>query len=226
MQRKRDISTRLGMTTTLAIMLASLIVAGASLMAIAIKDPSLWWLGWFTLIPLFISIRVSRPGLAGAFGALWGGSLFAFGILYTGTMSASLVALAALMVVPGFYGYFSARLTRHVGFSPYLLALGWIGVEVALGPFGLRHGLLAATQGDGALVHAFGSFAGYALVAFAVAYINAAFVSALEEVKAAAGGTRFAPRSTPAAALVGIYDDFCVRIHLLRPAQARAPPVE
>jgi hypothetical protein len=57
-------------------------------------------------------------------------------------------------------------LTRQKGFSPLLLGLGWIAVELALQPLGLRYGLLAATQGSGLVVRTMGYLAGYVMVAF------------------------------------------------------------
>lgn len=163
--------------------LAPFLVASAVVMAFAMASPSWGWLGLMTLLPLFQGIRVLSPRLAGMGGALWGASL-AVGswALGNSTIDGSVLSFVFLTAVPGAYAWFGAGLTRRVGFSPYLLALGWIGVEFALHPLGLKLGLLAATQGDGFALRALGSFAGYVLVAFLVAYFNAALLSAIAEV--------------------------------------------
>jgi apolipoprotein N-acyltransferase len=110
--------------------------------------------------------------------------LFAFLAQAGSPVSGSLASLAWMAFVPGVYAAAGAWLTRRVGFSPYLLALGWVGVEFSLQPTGLQFGLLAATQGDGFALRIVGAFAGYVLVAFSVAYFNAALLSALTEVVA------------------------------------------
>jgi apolipoprotein N-acyltransferase len=202
------------------------LLGGAWLMALAISSPNYAWLGWVTLLPLFHVIRVLSPLRAGAAGALWGGSLFAFALGFSGsTISPTPLAFVLLTAVPGSYAALGAWLTRSVGFSPYLLALGWIGVEFSLGPAGLRLGLLAATQGDGFALRIVGSFAGYVLVAFLVAYFNAALLSALAQVIVAAkparrtyGGGSLLRKFIAQEAIVELRD-------LLRQAQPRGPPV-
>jgi hypothetical protein len=49
---------------------------------------------------------------------------------------------------------------------------------------------LAGTQGDGFAIRMIGSFAGYVLVAFLVAYVNAALLNVLSEVRWASARRR------------------------------------
>ncbi|UCC32058.1 MAG: hypothetical protein JSU86_07210, partial [Phycisphaerales bacterium] len=179
-----------------------------------------------TLLPLFLAIRVCRPTGAGLGGALWGFSLYAFSVTGSGhSIDASLSALAVLTGIPALYAYFSARLVRWIGFNPLVLGVSWMGVELALEPLGLRSGLLAGTQGDGALMHWIGNALGYVLVAFLVAFVNAAIVSVLSRAYVGAAARRF---------LVGSGDnDFrliqqtfsCFPLFVIPPSQPRAPPM-
>lgn len=211
------------MSTT--VLVASLVVS-AFLMALAVASPSQWWLGWMTLLPLFQAIRILCPIRAAACGALWGASLFAFSIATANTeTSATFSSFLFLTAIPAAYTYAGARLTAQVGFSPYLLALGWMGVELALRPLGLRHGLLAATVGDGIVLRLFGSFAGYVLVAFLVAYVNAALLTVISGVCGTLASSRLIRRAGAEPQRILCGEILAVLFHHIRPAQPRAPPV-
>jgi apolipoprotein N-acyltransferase len=183
-------------------------------------------LGWFALLPLFHAIRVLSPGRAFGAGALWGISALAFGLLRA-PVHVNLFAYGSLMaLIPALYAAYGSRLTRKVGFSPYLLALGWIGVEFALRPLGMHNGLLAGTLGDqGFFVHVIGSFAGYVLVAFLVAYFNAALLAALSSATIPGGGRRIARSSTGPQRGVFASEVPFHSAYLIAPSRPRAPPI-
>ena len=88
----------------------------------------------------------------------------------------------------------------------------------------LRHGLLAATQSDGVVLHAVGSFAGYVLVAFLVAYVNAALLSVLSQVRVTIPGTRYVRVSGEPRRPFFIQEIPNHLFDLIRPSQPRAPP--
>lgn len=208
-----------------ALALGSALVVSAYGMARAIESPEHWWLGWVALLPLFASIRVLSPIRALLAGGLWGLSLFVSAVTVTNAaIVPSVTSFALLCLVPSLYTFLGARLTRQVGFSPYLLALGWVGVELALRPLGLRHGLLAATQGDGWIIRLVGSLAGYALVAFVVAYVNAVLLSVLSRVPVSAAGQRFVRGPSSSMGRRFVLEGWHGLFHLIRPAQPRAPP--
>jgi len=198
----------------------------AFLMAVAIHSPSGWWLGWLTLLPLFLSMRILRPAGAAIAGAFWGLSFFAFSLAgghsaITPTLGSALL----LGVIPGLYAGFGSYVTRRVGFSPLLLGIGWVGVEFALHPLAIPHGLLAGTQGDGLFVRVIGNVAGYVLVAFLVAYVTASLLSVLSDVYIGVTSLRFAPRSS--STTVTFLDPesrLCLLDHI-SPSRPRAPPV-
>lgn len=208
-----------------ALALGLALVVSAYGMARAIESPEHWWLGWVALLPLFASIRVLSPIHALLAGGLWGLSLFVSAVAATNaSIAPSATSLVLLCLVPALYTFLGARLTRQVGFSPYLLALGWVGVELALRPLGLRHGLLAATQGDGWIIRLVGSLAGYALVAFVVAYVNAVLLSVLSRVPVSSAGQRFVRGLSPSVGRGFVTEGWHGLFHLIRPAQPRAPP--
>lgn len=183
-----------------------------------------FWVGWLALAPFFAAIRALRPILAMLCGALWGASLFVF----TGGGSEPgnpIVVGLLLTVVPAAYAYLAARMTRWIGFSPFVLGVGWMGVELALAPVGLHNGLLSATQGDTPLMDYIGRALGYVLVAFLVAYVNAALVAVLGRVRLSV------PRFVPTAASLDCGRSLisqiigCLSPFALHPSPPRAPPI-
>jgi hypothetical protein len=80
-------------------------------------------MGWLSLLPLFIAIRVLRPLLALACGALWRGCLFAFCVAADRTaVSGNLASLTLLTAIPAIYTF--------LGALPWCLTLTLIGVWV------------------------------------------------------------------------------------------------
>ena len=202
------------------------LMVSACLMTIALRSSMGIWLGWFTLIPLFFSIRVLTPPKALAGGAFWGLCLFLFSVAAGKTsFTPDLWSLLLLGLAPGLYAFLGAHLTRRVGFSPLLLGVGWIAVELALLPLGLRHGLLAGTQGQGVIVRTMGYLAGYVVVAFIVAYVNAILLTMLRDVCVVVLRSRLF--SGPSGAVKRLFSiDIPAHFpHLLGPSRPRAPPM-
>ena len=156
----------------------------AGLMVIALGSSTYWWLGWVTLVPLFLAIRLLRPMGALAAGAVWGSALyFLSSTLGSTAIPQTPVALVLLTVIPALYTCLGCIVTARKGFHPFLLGLGWAGVELALQPLALRNGLLPAAMGNSAWVLTLGKMGGYILVAFLVAFVNAAILSILSGVR-------------------------------------------
>jgi apolipoprotein N-acyltransferase len=203
------------------------LVASAAMMALALQAQSpLRMLGWVTLVPLFLAIQSLRPVRAMLAGALWGASFAACAVLFGNKAFAFTPETFALLVsIPGAYAGLGSLLTRHIGFSPLLLALGWVGVEFALQPLGLHNGLLAGTQGNGLFVRTMGHLAGYVLLAFFVAYVNASILEMLTCVCRPVGGGRSVLRRTAGGGrrLLPVTIPIQVSFALCQ-AQPRAPP--
>ena len=150
----------------------------------AIRSTNVSWLGWFALLPLFFAIRMWRPAAALLGGALWGSTLWL--CLSTGSGEAieqAPASLALLIIVPALYACLGSWVTRWSAYSPLVLGVGWLAVELALHPLGLRHGLLATTQDGSGWATYLAPLLGYAMVSFLVALVTASFVSALSAVR-------------------------------------------
>ncbi len=203
------------------------LIGAAYLMALAIGSPERPWLGWLTLLPLFVAIRACRPLNALLSGGLWGLSLYLFSVTTVDSgVSPGVFSLALFTAIPAIYAYLGSRLTRWVGFNPFVLGVAWMGVELAFAPLGLRHGLLAGAQGDTTLMHWIGGALGYVLVAFVVALVSASLVSALGAVhlrfprplrltRSDDGGGRLVPQTFS-----------CFPLFAIPPSRPRAPPIE
>ena len=158
---------------------ASLIVSGFG-MSLALRSPAYSWLAWAALIPLFLSIRVLTPARALLAGAVWGVGLYGFSLITVATpIPASFSAFALLVASPAIYACLGAVVTSRIGFNPFVLGVGWIGVELVLAPLDLQHGLLAAIRGQGVLPSLLSSLLGAVFVGFVIACVTASFVSIL-----------------------------------------------
>jgi len=195
-------------------------------MSLAIASPSFWWLGWLTLLPLLLAIRLLSPARAALAGSFWGLCFYVISVGGSGApLAPSPISALLLAAIPGLYAGIGSRITRRVGFSPLLLGLGWVGVELALQPLALHHGLLAGTQGGSMVFRVVGNVAGYALVAFLVAYVSACLLSVLGGVYAWARSKHvvrvagsYVQKSTP------LIDSISIQ-RFVRIQQPRGPPV-
>jgi len=218
----------LPMRTRLAkgVALCAALVISAFVMALAVGSPTAPWLGWVALVPLFFATRVLTPVRAALAGSLWGVTLALSAAVRGDTGFASTPqSVALLAAIPGLYAGLGALLTRQIGFSPLLLALGWIGVEFSLQPLGIRNGLLVGTLGNGLFVRTLGHLAGYVLLAFLVAYVNASVLEVVTSVCRPVGGGRLVLRSTRGGERRLLPLEVPTHLfHLARQAQPRAPP--
>ena len=211
---------------TMILALAGSLVAGAFAMAFGMGSGDRSWLGWVSLLPLFMTIRWLSPWRAMLCGALWGVSLYGFSA-YAVTAGIQPSALSVLLVVlvPGLYVCLGSWFTRWYRFDPLVLGVGWIGVELTLLPLGLRGGLLGGTQADGLLFGLIGNFLGYVFVAFVVAWGSALLLGILGAVRWAVPGHRLSVGTIPPAGCFPREVALCVRFLPRHQAFPRAPPI-
>lgn len=206
--------------------LALSIAISALVTAFALSSTRFGWLACLALIPLYIAIARCAPVVAATSGALWGSSLYFFGTLvFDAAIPEDFRALLLLSVIPAAYAFLGAHLTRRIGFSPFVLGVGWIGVELAIQPVGLKLGLLAGAQSEFAVLQWAGRALGYTLVAFAVAYVNACLLSVLSCIRVTAPRARPVAASGHSNARLTPQTFFVVPLHSIRPSRPRAPPV-
>lgn len=210
-------------TLTLGL-LAALLTISAAMTAFACTSPTLGITAWFSLLPLFLAVRILRPSEALIAGGLWGLALFAaLQALGQSFAVSGTTSLLLLVTVPAIYTWLGASVTRWTGFHPLLLGLGWVGVEVALRPLSLRNGLLTGTQGNGLIVRLVGGVLGYLLVAFLLALANALVLSFLSEIPGGKAPTLV--KLPPAADLLpGSAASPLFHAWTGRAARSRAPP--
>lgn len=201
---------------------AGLCVLGGWLLSAALENPEFSLVGWCSLLPLFLAIRMLRPARASASAAVWGISVALFSPAAPEMGWAAGAVLFA--TVPALYALLGGLLTRRIGFHPLFLGLGWVGVEFALAPLSMHNGLLAGSQSSGPLLQFVGSALGYVFVAFLIALVNAVLLFVLGEIPAA-DGRKPVPKLSrgpiswplPEPALAGA-------LHLAGSFRPRAPP--
>ncbi len=152
----------------------------ALLMALALGVADCAWLAWISLLPFFWAIRRLTPRMALLSGSLWGTVLYSLSLTdMVPAIQAGVLSLLLLAIVPGTNAYLGSLLMRRIGFSPFVLAVGWIGLEFALRPLTLDNGQLGRTQGNGILIQRVGGLFGYVFVAFLIAYVNVPLLAVL-----------------------------------------------
>jgi len=187
--------------------------------------PALHWLAWVSLLPLFQAIRTLRPALAAMAGGLWGFCLFGFAAVGAAPVIApTVLSLILLTAMPAFYCGIGARVTRWIGFNPFVLGLGWVGVELAIRPLGMPLGLLAGTQSGSALVQWGGRVLGYVFIAFLVAVANASLIALLSCTCWPIQARRFLADGPQAEVCRLGRPVFAVQRFTLRESFPRAPP--
>jgi len=201
------------------------VLVGAYMLAVALGSRGYAGWGWLSLLPLFAAIRVLKPLHAMLLGGLWGAGVayFARGV-EVGVSASAIPAWLLLVTVPSLYTLFGARLTRRLGFSPLWLAIGWVGVELALRPLHLSGGLLAGVRDDGTTLGLLGGVVGYGAIAFTLAYLNASLVSLLEQVRIPSGGLLYTRRNGPVPQRFWWVHWAISRVWVLYSIQPRAPP--
>ena len=207
-----------------AVLIVSLVI-GALMMAAAIESPAHAWLGWFALVPLFFVIRLWRPVYAALGGGLWGLLIFIFSAVQpAAAITPTVQSLVLLATLPAIYAGLGAAIRRWIGFNPFILGFTWMGVELALGPIGMRAGLLSAAPVHGTIMHWVGGALGYVLVAFLVALVSASLVSILLGARMSLPPRCFPAVSVNHGAPLASQTFLCFPLFAIRPPQPRAPP--
>lgn len=137
------------------------------------------WLVWVGLLPVLHSFRVFSPPKALIIGALFGSYICLMSLLSPcgrAVVPPTLFSFTILTSLLGIYAYFGALVTAWIGFSSFILAVGWIVVELVLYVVGLGHGLLGG-DGKTELAQIFGNALGSAYLAFFVVFAGAVLVS-------------------------------------------------
>ncbi len=208
-------------------MLCASIVLSAWLMWLSMTSHVGPWAGWISLAPLLVTIRFARPVPAGCCGVLWGLSLYLVSLTYGSPVTPlTPQALGLLICVPAAYALLGSAVTRtRLGFSPLLLATGWVAVEYALAPVTPGFGLLAGGLIKGSFLHAIAGVLGYGSIAFAVAYITSFLLHLLAEIHVFVPGPLFVPGVTDPGARILPEVVPCISYRGLWAARPRAPPI-
>jgi apolipoprotein N-acyltransferase len=202
------------------------IVLSAYLTAAAVGSPTHAWVGWLSLLPVFFAIRLLRPLRALICGAVWGASLYVFCVAGGRTgVPATASSFVLLAGIPALYTYAASALTRWIGFSPFVLGVGWMGVELALAPLGLHSGLLSGSQDQTVLMDYIGRALGYVLVGFLVAYVNALLVEVFGRACLRLPRPFLIKRSGNGILFLRSQIDGCLTLVTLQPSNPRAPPM-
>ena len=205
------------------------VLGSAYLMATAIGPHGYPFAGWFSLFPLFVCISVLSAWQAGLAGALWGAGIYLFAV--TGTLGAphsgtapGLETFLLLTAAPAAYTSLAAWLTRRIGFSPFVLGVGWLGVELVFSRLNLNIGLLGPAQPEGNVLYWLAHALGSIFVGFIIAYVNAACVNAAARIGIGQTQTRPVACAPSSNRWLEPQTFSCLPRFTVRALQPRAPP--
>lgn len=158
--------------------------SSACLLAVAIRSPQYSWIRWIGLFPVFLAIQVLAPKWAFLAGMFWGLWLYISTSVWIGfEASHTLLQLLPTMLIPALYTSLSAYMRCRLGYSPFLLSVGWPLVELALKPLGWSVGLLVAGHANNHAMQALAGFFGYTMVSILIALVNAILLSVVGTVQ-------------------------------------------
>lgn len=180
------------------------------------------WLGFFAMIPLFAVVRILRPLPAAAFGALWG-ACFVVELGWTG-VALKFYAASGLIGLSATFAGLGALLSMWIGFTPFVLGVGWMLTQAAMSNLAPKVPLLHSRIGDSTWLEMVGGSLGYGAIAFLVGYVNAVLVAAVATLR-----LQCPRRSTVATSTNSIVDLSpqivgCFTPFALQPSHPRAPP--
>ena len=206
--------------------LAALLAGTAVPTALSIESGSYAWLGWTSLVPFLLTVRLLSPSAAALAGAFWGACLVAVcGYTVESAFPQGLLSIGLLIGIPALYACAGSAVVRRKGFNPLPLALGWAGLELALQPMVVGSGLLTGFGSSHALLLPVGALAGYVLVALLVTMATVTVLSVLAEARVV--GVRssgfhpfgFGNRTVP------VRDHVVSSFGFLEPVRPRPPPL-
>ncbi len=210
-----------------AALMVGIVLSGAG-MAANLATPNHPWWAWLNPLPLFLAIRYWRPPSVFVFGATWGVSIYAFSTLLFGQASFApgLQSLLFLSMIPAVYGCLGSWFSSRLGFSALFLGVGWVAVELALIPLGMRTGLLVGAYEEGTLLAIMEGVLGYAFVAFAIAWINGLLVFFLGRViRLASAKPYYRPWSAGGRVPQIVLEQIVDYAHIGGAVHARVPPI-
>jgi apolipoprotein N-acyltransferase len=158
------------------LLLFLLVLIGSFLTTVSIAADEYAWAVWIGLFPLLIAIRLFPPLWAMLSGGAWGLGIFVFSHFVPGADSHipfTFSSAALLSAIPAIYACTGGFISGLIGFRPLILALGWIGVEIGLKPFGIHDGLFVMTNGTQALILIIGGILGYSFIGFLIVFAGA-----------------------------------------------------
>jgi len=161
--------------------MAVTVVLGATLVASHLGRPASIWFALAGVFPLFVNIKMFRPGLAATLAALWGVCVAYLPSELSRSGAWSATATAAVIALPALHAWLGATVTCRIRFSPLFLAFSWIGVELGFVSIGFERGLIGTGLDGGPAVGWLTSTLGTVFAGFFVASLGAYVALALAE---------------------------------------------
>jgi len=179
--RTRSLSWKSGSTWA-----ESFVFAGGSALLLLLTNlfPEFWYFSFFALIPLLYRLIKATPSESLRLGFLFGLSYFSVSTIDSLVLSPvpAFIRLLCGTTLFACFGWGVGSARKHWGFTPSLVALLWVGLEMGLLKLGLIGGLLGGQDFShpfiGGLIALFGFLAAAAIIAL----LNSLFVLIVIEI--------------------------------------------
>ncbi len=172
-----------GRSSGLAVWAENFLFAGSSalLLLIAGLRQDHWYLSFFALTPFLYRILRGTPGESLRLGLLLGLSFFGASSIPSLFVSpaAALVRLFGGTALFALFGWMVGRARRHWGFSPPIVAVLWMGLEIGLTKFGLTGGFLGGAGSSHPFLHSLAGLLGFLAVSAIIVFLNSLLVLAI-----------------------------------------------
>ena len=176
-------SVRVGSEPLLLRWAESFLFAGCSslLLLVARIFPHYWYFSLFALTPFLFGMITSSPGESPRLGFLLGLSFFgaSLGHSLVAAPFDCLPTLIAGTALFSLFGWIAGWVRKCWGFSPSIVALLWVGLEIGLLRFGFAGGILAEPGFSDPLLHGLVGLLGFLAVSALIVVLNSVLILAV-----------------------------------------------
>lgn len=153
----------------------------ALLLLVANRFPHYWYFSFFALVPFLLRAIKSAPSESFRLGFLLGLSFF--GALAVDSLSITplpaIIKLLSGTALFAIFGWAVGLARKHWGFNPSIVAVFWVGLEMALVKLGFVSGLLGETGLSHPFLHGLAGLFGFLAVSAIIVLLNSLLVLAI-----------------------------------------------
>jgi apolipoprotein N-acyltransferase len=206
----------------------SFLFAGSSslLLLIARMFPHYWFFSLFALTPFLYKIIISTPKESLRLGFLFGLSFFgaSLGHSFIAAPTVCLPTLTAGTILFSLFGWAAGWARSRWGFSPFIVAVLWVGLEMGLLRFGFVDGILVESGMASPLLHGLVGLLGFLAVSALIVLLNSFLILAvLKTLERVSRRGKVSKENQSRRGAISAWSPFTEKAYLV--PEDRAPPL-